>query len=265
MGLGWMDVSDIPFQIFLLFEPVQLSWLPSWIPEKSLALALKANPAADWYYRHACPELVEWLDRIQSEVTAEDLADPEKIRAAEVAVLRATEDFVVYALDPSVYDRQPFLEWEEREMLDLTDFSGKTIIDVGTATGKQAFCAANLARVVYAVEPVGNLRKFLRKKARQLQVNNLYAVDGLITELPFPDGFADIVTCGHVYGDDPQAERMELERVVKPGGMVILIPGNNDVDNDAHAHLVEHGYQWKVFIEPPADRLRKYWKTIPKD
>jgi hypothetical protein len=45
--------------------------------------------------------------------------------------------------------------------------------------------------------------------------------------------------------------------------MIILLPANQDVDNDCHHFLVERGFQWSVFIEPPADRMRKYWLVVP--
>ena len=38
---------------------------------------------------------------------------------------------------------------------------------------------------------------------------------------------------GHVFGDEPEAEWRELERVTKPGGWVILCPGNNDVEDES--------------------------------
>jgi hypothetical protein len=41
--------------------------------------------------------------------------------------------------------------------------------------------------------------------------------------------------------------------------MVILLPGNNDIDNEIHRFLVDHGFDWSVFIEPPKGQVRKYW------
>ena len=47
-------------------------------------------------------------------------------------------------------------------MTSLVDFTGKDVIDVGAGTGRLALTVAPLARVVFAVEPVGNLRTFLK-------------------------------------------------------------------------------------------------------
>ena len=32
------------------------------LPRDSLAVALRANPAVDWYLRQKCPEVAPWLD-----------------------------------------------------------------------------------------------------------------------------------------------------------------------------------------------------------
>jgi ubiquinone/menaquinone biosynthesis C-methylase UbiE len=67
---------------------------------------------------------------------------------------------------------------------------------------------------------------------------------------------------GHVFGDKPQQELLEIERVTKSGGVVILCPGNNDVDNQTHHLLIDHSYSWSRFEEPQDGWKRKYWKTI---
>jgi SAM-dependent methyltransferase len=171
-------------------------------------------------------------------------------------------DLLTYALDPAAYDCQPFLAYADSELTDLVDLTGKTVIDVGAGTGRLAFAAAPLAKVVFAVEPVANLRDYMRAKALGRGLSNLYPVDGLITAIPFPAGFAHVTLGGHVFGDDPEEEYAELLRVTQPGGTIVLLPGNNDGDNQAHAFLSAQGFQWARFIEPPNDAVRKYWKVV---
>lgn len=258
MPLDWIDVTQLSFNNFLLLERVQLSWFPGWLPEPELAVALQANPVVEWYLRHKCPSLNDWLDEIipQKELIS---ADPEKVREAEIKVMNAINDLLVYVVDPSIYDRLPFLNWDSKELTGLVDFSQKTVLDIGAGTGRLTFPAAELAETVFAVEPVENLRRYIKAKAAKLNFDNVFPIDGLVTEIPFPSNYADLVIGGHVFGDHLEQEYEELLRVAKVGGMVILCPGNNDQDNDIHAFLISKGFAWSRFEEPGDGMKRKYW------
>jgi len=50
--------------------------------------------------------------------------------------------------------------------------------------------------------------------------------------------------------------------VTRPGGMMILCPGNNDRDTEAHRYLVSQGFAWSRFEEPGDGIKRKYWKVV---
>lgn len=260
MPTEWIDISGLSFNNLLLLERVQLSWFPGWLPEAELAVALRANPAVEWFFRHKCPELTPWLDGVMAAQPAVE-ADAETVRQAEVKVMRAMFDLLTYAVAPEIYDAQPFLKWDSGELSEMTDYRGKVALDIGAGTGRLAFVLAPLAETVYAVEPVENLRRYIREKATRLGFSNVYAVDGLIESIPFADEFADVVVGGHVFGDYLEEEYRGMMRVLKPGGMAILCPGNNDVDNEIHAFLVAHGFAWSRFEEPGDGIKRKYWVT----
>ncbi len=258
MPLGWMDTSQLSFNYLLLLEKVQISWLPG-VPEQEMAIALSANPVVAWYLRHKCPELTTWFDHLES-LSPGALSD-EQVYAAEQRVMQAINDWLVYVVDPQIYDRQPFLSWNSDELIALADFSGQVVADVGAGTGRLAMTVAPLAQSVFAIEPVSNLRSYLKDKARQAGFQNVYVLDGLATDIPFPDQYFDVTMGGHVFGDAPLTEIRELERVTRPGGKVILCPGNPDVDNDAHQVLVERDYHFARFEEPGSGMVRKYWKV----
>jgi hypothetical protein len=171
MPVNWMDVSPLSFNTLLLLERVQLSWFPGWAPEAEMAIALRANPAVEWYLRHKCPELEPWLDSVMAR--ASPAASAEQVRQAEVAILQALDDLLVYAVDPAVYDVQSFLKWDSNELTSLADFTGKTVIDVGSGTGRLALTVADEAQAVFAVEPVANLRHYLKHKASSLSERGL--------------------------------------------------------------------------------------------
>jgi SAM-dependent methyltransferase len=199
------------------------------------------------------------LDQVLSAHPASAAPIAERIRLAEINILNRINDWVVYVVDPTIYDAQPFLGWDSDELRSVTDFSGKTVIDIGSGTGRLAFTAAEKAAAVYAIEPVGNLRIYIKHKARVQNLNNIFVVDGLITDLPFPAGFSDITMGGHVLGDHPQTEYAEMKRVTKTGGMLILCPGTSLGETKAHDFLVSRGFSWSVFEEPRDGPKRKYW------
>jgi len=258
MSVNWIDVSELDFKVLLLLERVQISWLPGWLPEEELSVALNANPTVAWFLESKCPEVKEWVRDVISRAEGEH--SWEAIRESELTVMNAINDLLVYALDPDLYDRLPFLDWADTELTDLVDLDQMVVIDVGAGTGRISFLAAREgADVVFAVEPVENLRCYIKERSLRKGLKNLFALDGLITDIPFPDHFADICVGGHVFGDDPELEYAEMFRVTKPGGMVILLPGNNDQDQGWHDYLVEKGFEWSRFLEPTEGWKRKYW------
>jgi SAM-dependent methyltransferase len=261
MSLDWVDVTNLSINTLLLLEREQLAWLPGWLPETELATVLKANPAVAWYFRNKNPKLEAWVESVL--LKAGPHATPEEIKAAEETILRSMNDLVCYAVNPEIYDNLPFLGWDSAELSSLAVFRSKIVVDIGAGTGRLAFVAAEAcARAVFAVEPVGNLRVYIKEKAHKSGLSNVYPMDGLITDLPFPDQFIDIVMGGHVFGDAPEAEYAEMARVAKPGGMIILCPGNNDTDGERHTFLVDQGFKWSRFEEPGDGMKRKYWKTL---
>lgn len=262
-GLGWLDVSHLDFNVLLLLEPLHAECLAQRDPDQALGTALRAHPAVGWYLEQIHPPIGEYLTACL-DIAPPDPA-PEELRQAEVAVLESIQDWLIYVLDPEIYDRLTFLTWDDRSLLDMADFTDKVVLDIGSGTGRLAFTVAPLARAVYAVEPVANLRRFLWAKRARLGLENVYPCDGLITRIPFPENFADIVMAGHVFGEDFDAEYTEMTRVVRSGGKLLLHPGTNAThDDDAHRFLLSQGFDFDTFEEPGDGLKRKYWQTIHK-
>jgi SAM-dependent methyltransferase len=257
MSLNWLDVSPLSFNNLLLLERVQLSWFPGWVPEKELAAALQANPAVEWYMRHKCPDLNEWLDQVKRLVPI-GLMDARHIHMAEYKVLHVIQDLLVYVVDPAIYDAQPFNQWDSAELTSLVDFTGKTVIDIGAGTGRLSLVAAEKAAAVFAVEPVANLRRYLKEKAREKGHQNVFVVDGTITDIPFPDGFAEVTMGGHVFGDDLQAEYQEIMRVTRPGGMIILMGCSGQKEC---LFLLSESFDGRMYLEPGGGEMSKFWRV----
>ncbi len=254
--LGWKDVSKYDFKVITLFEAIQLEWLFKWRKHEELSVLLNKYPEVSWFIKYKNPKikgLVEQVEAMHSDLSYS--------RELEERFICSLEDWIVYVIDPNSYDQHSHNNWDPNELLGIIDFNGKTVIDIGSGTGKQTFIVAPLAESVYSVEPIGNLRTFISDKRDLLGYKNIFVVDGLMTKLPYPDAFADIVMSGHVFGDHFDLEFIEMSRVLKPGGMMILIPGNDDKDNDTHKYLVDKGFEFSVFLEPGDGYKRKYWLT----
>lgn len=259
--LNWKkDLSDVPVESILLLEDCHFKWLGESFHRREFAMVLRSRPYISYFIRHKSPSRAAWVDGLLADFSGEPLPEGAVLRQMEQELVSSMEDWIVYVLDPEAYRRQSFLGWDEKELTQMTDWVSKRVIDIGSGTGKQAFITAPLCHAVYCVEPVYNLRRFLKQRAQREGIQNLFVTDGLMTSLPFENEFADVITSGHVYGDEPALEVAEMLRVLKPGGMVILIPGNNDVDSPSHQYLVDSGFQWSRMNFPTDGYKRKYWK-----
>lgn len=256
------DIAEQSIDTLLLLDERQLLYFPKHAKRRELALVLKTRPYILWYIKNKAPEMCNWIDSLLDEYKHEPI--PSDMESIEKSLICSIEDWVIYVTTPDDYHNQPFMDWDESELTRLTNYSGKTVVDIGSGTGKQAFAVASLAKYVYCVEPVSNLRKYLRNRAKKEDAPNIYVVDGLLEEIPFNDEFADVTMCGHVFGDMFEAELSELERITKKNGLIILCPGNIDKDNECHDFLTKNEFKWSRFLEP-GDSIgsgykRKYWK-----
>ncbi len=259
--LGWKkDIDKVPADALLLLEDCHFQWIDDNRNRREWAMLFRSRPYIGYFVRQKSHSKAAWIDGLMMEFGCDPLPDANTLRHMEQKLVADMEDWIVYVLEPGTYQRQEFLLWDEKVLTDLTTWEGKRVIDIGSGTGKQAFIMAPLCKSVYCVEPVYNLRRYLKQRAMLEGINNLYVTDGLMKELPFENNFADVITSGHVFGDFPEAEVHEMLRVAKPGGMVILIPGGKDTDTESHQFLVDKGFSWDRVLFPAEGFRRKYWK-----
>lgn len=268
MSLNWIKVEEFPFDCMLLMERFQLRYMMESRRENeawraNMALALANHPAVKWYIAHRCPECALMAEDLAA--SAPQTADAAAIRKAEIAVLASVEDFVLYT-KPEIMDEScDFIyAWKEERLFEMADFAGKTVLDVGSGSGRLAFAAAKRAREVYASEPVETLREYLRQKIRREGILNMRVVDGFANSLAYPDNTFDIVMSGHVVGDDYAGEIAELTRVVKSGGWLIDCRGEEAYKCKSDEELLRRGFEEMHYESALGGDVYRYRKQILK-
>lgn len=266
MSYGWINGEDFSFNTFLLFD----TWIINNLPKKqypdfirNFAIALSGNPVVHWYLNTRCPEHREYFNSLAR--SAPKNLTPEEIRRAEIWVLEEMDATVVYAY-PEIMDKLSYItEWDSERLLEITDFTDKVVLDIGSGTGRLAFAAATVAKTVYTSEPVDRLREYLRKKIKRLTLDNVYVIDGNIESIPFQEEFFDIVMSGHTFGEEYEDELREMIRVTKPGGYIIDCPGEDDRKrpDGPKNEVLELGFQYSHYTSKLGGDVYRYWIQKP--
>ena len=260
------DILEQPIETMFLFEEFHFQYLAESGLNEDIAVIFKAYPAIEWFVRHKAPLVNAWVDELMRKYADVPVPATDGLREIEKSVIGSMEDWVIFTTTPDDYHNQLFNRWDETELTGLTDFAGKTVIDICSGTGKQAFAVAPFCKTLFCVEPVYNLRKYLKEKARASNyAGKMFVVDGFLEDIPLPDGFADVTICGDALWGMMAQQLAEMTRVTKSGGMVIVCPGSADSETKSHHFLVNNGFEWSRFLQPGdvigSGGTRKYWKT----
>lgn len=246
-----------------LLEEFQINYLPGWIPEREFAAVLWAHPLIKSVMLKKCPDIEDFIERIMDQFGP--VASNSELLSYSKKVVNTISDMLGYNVAPEIYDAQEFHCWDFCEVTNIVSLIGKTVFDIGSGTGRVALEAAEHADIVFAVEPVQRLRRFIRDKSIYLGLENVFVVDGFGHSIPFPNRFADVLITSHALGWHLDKELAEFERVIRPGGFIIHCPGTGDWEGDRkqHERLIGPSWSYEFARYREADGpKRKYWKQV---
>ena len=108
-----------------------------------------------------------------------------------------------------------------------------TVADIGTGTGAMLPLLAPHVRQVIAVDPSAAMLKGARNRVKECGLENVDIRQGAAEDLPIDKGAVDVALLALVlaYTVDPAVVLAEVRRVLKPGGVALIL--------DLQPHAVE--------------------------
>ena len=218
-------------------------------------IGLLSSPDVVEYLCEICPERVDWLrdgiERLRPQ-------PPESVREAERNVLEASCPWNLgMAKSPETWDALPWSYWDPSAIYDRVELSGKVVLDVGAGTGQVTLRCAPYARLVWALEPVARLRRYVERKMAAAGFTNVRTLAGVLEAVPLPDDSIDaaILSSGS-FGWTPEKELAELDRITKPGGTILML-GPCNYGNEAILSAIEGAGGYEPFeFEVPCDGIK---------
>jgi ubiquinone/menaquinone biosynthesis C-methylase UbiE/DNA-binding transcriptional ArsR family regulator len=123
----------------------------------------------------------------------------------------------------------------------LSDEKFENAVDLGTGTGRVLELLSNKASHLYGLDMSREMLAIARANLERRQLRHAQVRQANIYELPFAEGFADLVTIHQVlhFLDEPQRALVEARRILSPKGRLLIVdfaPHDLEDLRSEHAH-----------------------------
>jgi SAM-dependent methyltransferase len=111
----------------------------------------------------------------------------------------------------------------------LAPAEAERVVDIGAGMGPGTVLAARAGASVVAIEPTPFMRSILKtRRLASRDRDRITVVDGAAEKIPVDDGSIDAVWAVNTmhHWVDPERAAVEIARVLKPGGRVVLVDEN---------------------------------------
>ncbi|MCP4024636.1 MAG: class I SAM-dependent methyltransferase [Desulfobacteraceae bacterium] len=233
--------ADIKVEDLYLLEACDLEGLKERVTPRAIAAVLHANPSLERIWGTRYPEICTFIDKVTTEYGP--ASTRQELEFLSDKIVWEIAELLIYHRDPKFYEKRAAIDLDLKELTEEVNFDNRIVVDVGAGTGRIAFQAAPLSRWVFAVEPVTSFRRFMRERIRNERIKNVYVIDGLLSDIPLPDKFVDVLTTCQAFGWSLLDELQEIERVMRPGGIAIHFSGI-PIDENGTIHPVITSDKW---------------------
>jgi ubiquinone/menaquinone biosynthesis C-methylase UbiE len=133
---------------------------------------------------------------------------------------------ILYRDYPEIYEEWGKIEKKPDLMALLNDhfaFTGKKIADIGSGSGISTIDLTKYSDSVVGIEIEDAMNTIAASKAQAAGVNNVQFKLGDAECIPLENCSVDVAIAIMIAGGDIQKVAQEMERIIKPGGMVIRV------------------------------------------